>query len=216
MPNYITKHRIEEWKDASINRWTVLAYSHLDEKGQQFWLCRCECGVVGTPRASQVIRGISKGCRWCRFQASKGVKSPHWRGGKFLPATAHNVVRLSALSRGIEFTLTVAEMEDQWIKQEGRCAYTGDPLEIPVPAGKGVRTNASLDRIDSSGGYTACNIQWVLKEVNIMKMDMPEDVFLNVCRKIVAYRAVVDDNTIEIQDRSDAGVLSGLPLFQRW
>jgi hypothetical protein len=46
---------------------------------------------------------------------------------------------------------------------------------------------ASLDRIDSSRGYTADNIQWVHKHVNLMKRSFNEEYFINTCKQIVTY-----------------------------
>ena len=40
---------------------------------------------------------------------------------------------------------------------------------------------ASLDRIDSSQPYVVTNIQWVHKDVNLMKMDLDEDWFVALC-----------------------------------
>lgn len=50
---------------------------------------------------------------------------------------------------------------------------------------------ASIDRIDSSKGYTKDNIQWVHKNVNIMKMDQTMDQFLYICKKIVDHQAKI-------------------------
>ena len=41
--------------------------------------------------------------------------------------------------------------------------------------------NASLDRIDSSKGYVKDNIQWVHKDVQIMKNKFSEDYFKQIC-----------------------------------
>jgi hypothetical protein len=38
-----------------------------------------------------------------------------------------------------------------------------------------------LDRIDSNLGYVVGNVQWVLKEINIMKHTMSHDYFINLC-----------------------------------
>jgi peroxiredoxin family protein len=47
---------------------------------------------------------------------------------------------------------------------------------------------ASLDRKDSSKGYTKDNIQWIHKDLQKMKMDMPEDKFINWCNLIIENR----------------------------
>ena len=40
---------------------------------------------------------------------------------------------------------------------------------------------ASLDRIDSTRGYTVDNIQWIHKDLNRMKWNLPNDYFINIC-----------------------------------
>jgi hypothetical protein len=48
-------------------------------------------------------------------------------------------------------------------------------------------TTASLDRIDSSKGYIEGNLQWVHKDVNIMKMDLSQVEFIDYCVKVALY-----------------------------
>jgi hypothetical protein len=62
-------------------------------------------------------------------------------------------------------------------------------MEIQFGAQNGWRkATASLDRIDSSKGYTIENVQWVHAIINNMKWDMPQSEFLSfcyaVCRKM--------------------------------
>ena len=48
-------------------------------------------------------------------------------------------------------------------------------------------TTASVDRIDSSGGYVESNVQWVHKDVNKMKMDIPQNQFIEYCKIISSH-----------------------------
>jgi hypothetical protein len=45
---------------------------------------------------------------------------------------------------------------------------------------------SSLDRKDSSIGYTKDNIRWVLKDINMMKQQFSEDRFLELCHQVSA------------------------------
>jgi hypothetical protein len=45
-----------------------------------------------------------------------------------------------------------------------------------------------VDRIDSTKGYIVGNIQWVDKQINIMKNRMNEKDFLSLCEEIVKYK----------------------------
>jgi len=45
---------------------------------------------------------------------------------------------------------------------------------------------ASLDRIDSSKGYTPDNTQWLHKRVNKSKMEFDQKDFITMCRAVAA------------------------------
>lgn len=67
-----------------------------------------------------------------------------------------------------------------WTRQDGLCAYTGEKL-IP---GK----NASVDHITPvfhAGATTEENLQWVTRQINLMKSSMPHKEFLAMCRKVL-------------------------------
>lgn len=80
--------------------------------------------------------------------------------------------------------LTVALLVDLLQKQEGKCAVSG--VEMTRFSGQGhVPTNISIDRIDSSIGYTPDNVQLVCHIVNLMKHNLTTDQLIDWCRKIV-------------------------------
>jgi len=68
-----------------------------------------------------------------------------------------------AKQRKKEFNLTLHDFYNQWQQQKGRCPYTGWVLKLPKANERLPKTpdRASLDRIDSSLGYTPNNIQFV-------------------------------------------------------
>lgn len=68
-------------------------------------------------------------------------------------------------------------------KQNGLCALSGIPLTWDAKKGR-VLTNLSIDRIDSSKGYDADNVQLVCRIVNIMKNNLSQDSFIVWCSKI--------------------------------
>jgi hypothetical protein len=90
------------------------------------------------------------------------------------------------LLRGIPFEIEVADLQDQWDRQGGRCALTGEQLSVTMREDR----NASLDRINSGGPYSRDNIQWVSKEINIMKNSLPETKFVELCAKVIAHRGM--------------------------
>jgi len=78
---------------------------------------------------------------------------------------------------GREVDITLDDLVAKWKDQKnGKCAYTGIQLQHPHYT---TRNNpiytASLDRIDSSKGYTRDNIQFVSIAVNYAKNEMTHE-----------------------------------------
>jgi len=70
----------------------------------------------------------------------------------------------SAKKRNFLFDITIDYAWNLFLDQKGRCALTGLPLSLNEK-----KCSASLDRINNSKGYVAGNVQWVHKDINIMK-----------------------------------------------
>jgi hypothetical protein len=80
--------------------------------------------------------------------------------------------------------LTIEFLWELFEKQQGKCALSGVELVLePSQMGARKRQNhtASLDRIESNGGYTKDNVQWVHKTLNAMKSDLPQADFIAWC-----------------------------------
>jgi len=86
--------------------------------------------------------------------------------------------------RGWGGKLTVDLLMDKFNQQGGKCAISG--IEMTHIAGKGkVKTNVSIDRIESSLGYEPDNIQLVCYIVNIIKNDFSKEDLIYWCKKII-------------------------------
>ena len=77
--------------------------------------------------------------------------------------------------------ITAKEIWDLFLKQDRKCALSGLPLTI---SGRSHYNDASVDRIDSSKGYTIDNVQWVHKHINFMKRTYSQDYFIEMCKKV--------------------------------
>jgi hypothetical protein len=90
-------------------------------------------------------------------------------------------------------TITSDQIEDLWNKQGGRCALSNQIMTTYQGHGKDgvVGTNGSIDRKDSSRGYTIDNVQLVCWCANRMKGPSTEQNFLTWCSNIV-YNALYD------------------------
>lgn len=63
------------------------------------------------------------------------------------------------------------------------CPLSGWILVFPKRA-KDTTATASLDRIDPKQGYVRGNVRWVHKDINRIKWDMTDEVFLSFARDI--------------------------------
>lgn len=98
--------------------------------------------------------------------------------------------RMRAEEKGRPFDLTVEWLTGLAKKQRHRCAVSGLPLDLKGAwLNKGRNPYApSIDRIDSSGGYTKNNVRIVALAVNIMLADWGEDVLKRVAQSYLRNR----------------------------
>jgi len=89
--------------------------------------------------------------------------------------------------------VTVQEAWELFELQDGRCALTGLPLSMPRRFKEFAACTASLDRRDNTGGYTRDNIQWVHKDVNMMKNKFDQNYFISMCRRVAEHSASASD-----------------------
>lgn len=96
--------------------------------------------------------------------------------------------RSGAKARGLVFDVNAVELYQIMIMQNWRCALSGQPI------GVGPNANASLDRVDSGMGYTLDNVQWLHRDVNLMKQAFMQEYFVDTCRMIADYQRVKSDS----------------------
>jgi hypothetical protein len=106
-------------------------------------------------------------CRKCAVDYQKVAREKEPIKYIFRDAKQH------AKAKNREFTITLDDLFEVLLNQTNKCALT-DVLFSS-------ETKPSLDRIDSSKGYTKENIQFVLKEINIMKSNFNESKFIELC-----------------------------------
>ena len=141
-----------------INRLTVLQQFPSRDKGGIKFLVRCECGTEKMVRKSSIMgksaQTVSCGCYLREHgNGKRGVHDP--RG--YLLARA----RERSKHKGWEFSIT---KEDIVIPE--KCPLLGI---IIIPKAKDRCHSPSLDRIDSSRGYTPDNIQVISSRANTLK-----------------------------------------------
>ena len=149
---------------------TITKYLHSDKFRESVYAYQCECGHGGTIRQTQI--GRTHSCPHCRWNAYKDITHGYW-----------SRIKRDAKTRNLEFAVTPAEAWAIFTKQNGKCALSGVELQFARTHTK--KQTASLDRIDSSKGYTKHNIQWVHKKVNELKWDLTTDELIGWCKLIV-------------------------------
>lgn len=147
-------------------------------------------------KTGKSLMALHANCHTCRKQLrGKWVKHPaysieidtHFR--EYMPG-----LRAGAGGRSIFFGIDKDDILGCYIEQEGRCALSGLPFKFDGSGGKGKNGRSlslpSLDRIDSRKHYTPDNIQLVLAAVNIMKGELGQDEFVQLCREIAVHKMV--------------------------
>lgn len=117
-----------------------------------------------------------------------------WKGYKCIPKALHTRHRLNAKRGGREFSITLEDMYDQYEKQNKICALSGRPLKFTTHC----VSAPSLDRIDSSKGYTKENIQWVHIDINFAKQSLSSSEFIALCCDVVKFNTLTP-KTFEAQ-----------------
>lgn len=111
-------------------------------------------------------------CKTCVQQSKAFQKNQHVGGMHRL----FNKFKKSAKNRNIDWSLTFDEFCSGYT---GYCALTNWNLSL-----KYSNTTASLDRINSSVGYTPENIQWVHSMINMCKNKYTQDKFIEMCKAV--------------------------------
>jgi hypothetical protein len=83
-----------------------------------------------------------------------------------------------ARARKIGFDLDEDFLIKMYESQQGRCALSGIPFDSDH--------KPSIDRVDSLRGYLRDNVQLVTLEVNRMKTNLSQELFLELCNAVAA------------------------------
>jgi hypothetical protein len=155
--------------------------SHSKGRGY-IWKCKCDCGNITEAYTAKLNGGRKKSCG-CLLS---GEGHYMWTGYKGMSGYAWLKIKNRSKTENREFTITASDIWNLYEKQNRKCALSGEKItfehdENGILCGE---QTASLDRIDSKKGYTLDNVQWVHKDLNIMKMDMIQDNFIYWCKKI--------------------------------
>lgn len=152
------------------------------ENQKRLWLCKCKCGNLRILDSSEIQKGARKSCGCFHIDNRKNPKI--WKGYGDIHGFRWAKIQRSALSRNIEFDISIQYAWDVFCRQGGKCIFSG----LRINFAKTVREyrlgnhTASLDRLDNTKGYIKGNIAWVHKDINKMKHIFSIDKFLYLCK----------------------------------
>jgi len=188
----------------------------------------CDCGESEIIKYSIFRKEVrhSRGCFKClkdsEAKKSFGNKSHTWRGCGELPMSIMSQIKNGAKDRGLEVTVNIEYLWDLFLKQNRKCALSGLLLTFPTKY-ESKEGSASLDRKDSSRGYTEDNVQWVHKTINRIKLVFEQEIFIKICNLVAGQhkRENIDNiefdkilMTLTAEKSKKVGVRSGASYFK--
>lgn len=176
IPKRIYQRAVKDLTNQVFGKLTVIRQDFtkpFNDRGAT-WVCKCDCGTVKVMRSKGLLSGDMQSCG-CRTSFKE-------ISGSYLYS-----IKSNAAKRGLVFNCSNEELWSIYLKQNKKCALSGVEIKFAPALKKGQQT-ASLDRIDSSKGYTFDNVQWVHKEINKMKSNLPEGEFLQIVKRIYEHK----------------------------
>lgn len=104
-----------------------------------------------------------------------------WLGQEMFKACKSN-----AKKRGIEFSLTLEDVEQMLLSSSGKCELTGIPFDLfKNPSARVRHWHPSIDRKDCSKGYVTGNVRMIAVAVNVALSDFGEDVLTRIAKGLI-------------------------------
>jgi len=143
------------------------------------WTCKCDCGNTTTQYSTCLKKGGNQSCGCYRIEM---MQKRCWKGYGEISGSYFNRLQRDAKDRNLEWSISIDYCWDVFLKQNRNCAITELPLEFRHMYKKESQLQtASLDRIDNSDGYVEGNVQWVHKDINVMKWAFSMEKFYFLC-----------------------------------
>ena len=152
------------------------------------FVCVCDCGNNVKKPCREVISGLitSCGCRRDQYEKISGKNNVRFTGYEEISGSYWAMLKQSAKLRNHEFSISLKYIWDLFVKQNSMCILSN--LELSFPKNKRTVSestySASLDRIDSTKGYIEGNVQWIHKDINLMKQQYTMEYFCYMCNLI--------------------------------
>jgi len=105
----------------------------------------------------------------------------NFKGCGYIGKKTFTEIKRRAKDRNLDFSISIDDLNVLFLEQGGKCALTGKDLFFTSRRGIG---NASLDLKNNALGYVKGNIQWIDKNVSLIKSTLSTERLLDICRKI--------------------------------
>lgn len=110
-----------------------------------------------------------------------------WQGYGNIHLYIWNSWKRGAKTRNLDWSITIQQGWNLFVKQGGLCAFSGLPIDFYLKFKEISKKTASLDRIDGSKGYSIDNVQWVHKDINVMKWNLSDKELIEWMSLIAKY-----------------------------
>lgn len=167
-----------------FGRLMITGFSHSDACRASIYDYRCDCGEIGKVRKHHLMNGKTRSCGCLSVDRL-------WHGYKEISGSYWYRLQIGAKERSYIFDITIEEVWDIFEKQSRKCIFTGLPLAFSKSF-KSKEQTASLDRINPDLGYVRGNVQWVHKEINMMRGKRTVDEFIKWCKLVAQKKDEID------------------------
>jgi hypothetical protein len=169
-----------------FGRITVIAFNHKDDRGETYWLCKCDCGKETVVKRYSLISGHTKSCGCYGLETVKYHMYKHGGYKTKLYAVWNRMKDRCSKSSGSDYLYYRSKgiaVCDEW---------KSDFLKFKEWAlNNGYKEGLSIDRIDGDKGYSPNNCRWatcITQNNNqhgnaIIEIDSVKNTIANWCRE---------------------------------
>lgn len=171
-----------------------------------YWKVKHSCGRIFDFRiVLSKKQNYCKGCIGNFLENNHGSNHKSWKGFGELSSDLFTTIKLNARERELEFDLDLEYLWNLFVLQDRKCSISGIEIFLNGKCDKKKYKTATLDRIDSTLGYIKGNVQWVHRDINKIKNNLPQDYFFYLCSKVSSNNkinvGIYDDNIFYKKDK---------------